>query len=67
MSTLLVAFLVMSASADQRYGRPSASENDRDDFILDHEHDDYEILTDQGMVNEQLEIMEKSRTQLNSC
>ena len=58
---------MMSTSADQRYGRPSASENDRDDFILDHEHDDYEILTDQGMVNEQLETMEKSRTHLNSC
>ena len=58
---------MMSTSADQRYGRPSASENDRDDFILDHEHDDYEILTDQGMVNEQLDLPAKSRTQFNSC
>lgn len=63
MSTLLVAFLVMRTSADQRYGRPYASENNREDFLFDLEDDDYEILTDQGMVNEQLEIMDNSGTQ----
>jgi len=54
MSTLLVAFLVMSTSANQRYGRPSASENDREEFIfdLDEDDDDQEIMKEQLVVDD---------------
>jgi len=51
MFTLLVAFLVMSTSANQRYGRPSASENDREEFMFDLEDDD-----DQEIMKEQLVV-----------
>ena len=57
---------MMSTSANQRYGLPRAFENDRDGIIFDYEdNDDNGLLTDQGMVEEQLEIMDKSGTLCN--
>jgi len=49
MSTLLVAFLVMRASANQPYGWPRNSENNGDDdSILDVDNDDLGFLADEG-------------------
>ena len=49
MSTLLVAFLVMRASANQQYGWPPTSENNGDDdSIFDVDNDDLGFLADEG-------------------